>query len=169
MRSGILKPSVFALTLVLVAGGAQAEPVPSGTAQQVAPAWPDWPEEGDFVPFDPGLPGQARYEVDVRQLEVDASGVVRYVMRVRTGGGAQTLTYEALRCADLGWQLLAMGGADRQWRPPRNPAWQTLDKVAAHRHRLAFALELVCDAVAPPRDADEVRDRLREAGRRLSR
>ena len=107
-----------------------------------------------------------RFMIDTDSLSVD-DGVVRYVLVVRTSGGAENVTFEGIRCAAGAWRLYATGRPGGEWAGARNADWQPIIETAYNRPRAALAKDYFCDGAVPPRDRDAVLRRLRNIGATL--
>lgn len=132
---------------------------------------PDW-KEGEYE-----LPGPVREEalrkvdtgstsrnsflIDEESLSVGEDSVVRYVMVVRTVGGAENSTFEGIRCETRSWRTYATGRAGGQWANARDASWKPIVDSAYSRPRAVLASDYFCDGSVPPRDRDEVLRRLR--------
>ena len=103
-----------------------------------------------------------RFYVDESSLDVGPDYVVRFVMVVQSSGGAETVTYEGIRCNTGEYKLYAHGRPDGEWVPPRRSEWKPLRTVRAHLPQAALAKNYLCDGVAPPRSRDVALRGLRE-------
>jgi len=133
---------------------------------------PNW-KEGDFalppapretalreIPVDDA--SRNRFLLDERSLTVGGDAVVRYVLVVRTAGGAENVTFEGIRCEVGGWRMYATGRPGGEWALARDAAWQPIIETAYNRPRAALAKDYFCDGMVPPRDREEVLRRLRD-------
>lgn len=98
--------------------------------------------------------------IDRDTLTVGADGVVRYVLVIRTPGGAENITFEGIRCNTGERRIYASARKDGQWAALRNSEWVPISDNTYNRPRAALASELFCDGPAPPRNADEVLSRM---------
>lgn len=105
-----------------------------------------------------------RFLVDEHSLSVGDDGVVRYVLVVRTAGGAENVTFEGIRCEIGGWRIYATGRADGRWSRVPEGAWLPIVDTSYNRARAALAKDYFCDGATPPRDRDEVLRRVRSGG-----
>ncbi|KON80840.1 CNP1-like family protein [Azoarcus sp. PA01] len=132
---------------------------------------PNW-KEGHYELPAPPLPSalhefpvdvtsRNRFLLDEHSLTVGEDGVVRYVLVVRTAGGAENVTFEGIHCEVAGWRIYAVGRDGGEWAVARDAGWQPIVDTAYNRPRAALAKEYFCDGVVPPRDAREVLRRLR--------
>ncbi|WP_425486406.1 CNP1-like family protein [Aromatoleum diolicum] len=137
---------------------------------------PDW-KEGDYTmpaaPRDLNLreffvssASPNRFLIDEESLAVSDDGVVRYVLVVRTPGGASNVTFEGIRCATGAWRIYATGRAGGEWSAARDANWQPIVDTTYNRVRAALAKDHFCDGPVPPRNRDEVLLRLRSTASR---
>lgn len=125
---------------------------------------PDW-QEGEVVmpppveesrlrAFSSGSVSSNRFFVDEGSVSVGEDRVVRYTLVVRTPGGAESVTFEGLRCATGERRIYASGRSNGEWTPMKNSAWQPITDNAYNRPRAALAREHFCDGPAAPRDRE---------------
>ena len=113
---------------------------------------PAFPTRAKLVEFSVAEMGDVRFFIDGSTLGVDKNGVVRYVLVAQSPGGAQNVTFEALRCAAGQHRLSATGRTDRTWTPSSTP-WQPVTN--ARRWHIALYREYFCPQKVPIRSADE--------------
>lgn len=127
--------------------------------ERVAP--PALPKDVDLVGFNVGTGTANRFFVDASTLTVGGDGIVRYVLVVKTAGGATNTSHEGIRCDTGEYKLYASGRADGTWAPSRSNAWRPIENKLANRHHAALNRDLFCPAGARIQSADEGRDALR--------
>jgi hypothetical protein len=108
-----------------------------------------------------------RFLIDESTLSVDPDGVVRYVLVVRTPGGAENVTFEGIRCATGERRIYASGRSDGSWSVARNSQWEPILDNNYNRPRAALAHDHFCDGPAAPRNKAEVLRRLSAGGSRV--
>jgi hypothetical protein len=147
-------------------------PVSAGLFSDPDPNWQEGAYEMPAAPSNATLHGffvsaasPNQFLLDTESLTVGEDGVVRYVLVVRTPGGAENVTFEGIRCDVGGWRIYASGRATGEWSPARDIGWQPITDTDYNRSRSALAKEFFCDGPAPPRDRDEVLRRVRDTGR----
>lgn len=106
--------------------------------------------------------------VDGASLTVADDGVVRYVLVVRSPSGAESTTFEGIRCGSAERRIYATGRSDGTWARARDSAWTRISFNSYNRAQAALAQDYFCDGVAPVADAAEARRRLKQGGRSSS-
>ncbi len=155
-HAAVLLLAVAPLAAVAVPDG--DEDVPWVEERVVPPAYP---KEGDLVEISVGAGSSHRFFVDSATLAPGADGVVRYVLVVRTGGGATNVTFEGIRCKTGEYKVLAAAHPDGRWAPARLAGWRRIDGAQINRQHAVLARELFCPFAAPIRSAEEGREALR--------
>ncbi|MES2364613.1 MAG: CNP1-like family protein [Pseudomonadota bacterium] len=90
-----------------------------------------------------GLVGN-HYFVDKTSLEPGKDGVVRYVLVIKTRGGATNVSFEGIRCANRERKIYAIGHSDGTWSRARDSTWQAISSVSALSYHRALADEYLC-------------------------
>ena len=96
------------------------EDAPWSVLQTQLPEAPDW-SQGTRVFVDDLT--RFEFRVDPDSLRMAPGGVVRYVLMSRSDQGAESRTWEALRCRTGERRLLAVWGADA-WGPAQDDSWR---------------------------------------------
>lgn len=96
-----------------------------------------------------------RFYVDEASLEVGEDGVIRYVLVIRTPGGAENVTFEGIRCASAERRIYAIGQEGGAWVDARRSEWEPIRANNYNMPRAALAANYVCDGPAPPRNRAE--------------
>ncbi|MDP2810834.1 MAG: CNP1-like family protein [Rhodocyclaceae bacterium] len=105
---------------------------------------PAFPEEGRLAEFYVSAVATNRFFIDTAGLSVGKDGVVRYVLVVKTAGGATNVTFEGIRCGAREYRLYAAGRADRTWARSRTDEWRPIENKPVNRHHAALDRELFC-------------------------
>ena len=122
---------------------------------------PDYPHAQNLIEFDAGAATSNRYYVDGSTLSVGEDGVVRYVVVVKTSGGATNVNYEGIRCGARERKLYAFGRSDNMWGNSRNHAWQS---IRPGSYQAVLYKEFFCPRNTVIFKADEGVDALRRGG-----
>lgn len=120
---------------------------------------PSLPLERDLIPFYVSATTPNTFLVDGRTLGIGEDGVVRYVLLIRTPGGAENVSFEGVRCETLERRIYAIG-RQGAWVSARNSAWVPIVFNSYNRHQAALAQEYLCDGPMPVKDVAEARRRL---------
>lgn len=163
-----------ALALVLLAASACAstEDADEKPWAEGETAVPTFPQDADLLPFDVSAATSNRFFIDGKSLSPGADGVVRYVLVIKTGGGATNVSFEGIRCSAREYKLYATGRYDRTWGPLLAGQWRPIEYKDRNRQHSVLSRDFFCPNGVPIRSADEGRDALRrgkhpEAAREL--
>lgn len=126
---------------------------------QVTP--PAFPKDPDLIEFHVSAGATNRFMVDASTLSVGEDGVVRYVLVVKTPGGATNVTHEGIRCKTGEYKLFASGRSDGTWVRSRTGAWRPIENKPVNRHHAVLNREFFCPASTPIASPDEGREALR--------
>ena len=121
---------------------------------------PAFPRAENLREFYVSPTATAKYLIDVSTLAPGSDGIVRYVLVIRTAGGAQNISYEGIRCEENTWKLYATGG-DGQWRKARISEWRPIENQPVNRYHAALSRELFCPMGIPIATPDEGRNALK--------
>jgi len=140
------------------AAGLLTDPDPNW--QEAEYALPQAPAEAGLRPFFVSSASPNRFFVDERSVTVGTDGVVRYVLVVRTPGGAENVTFEGIRCATGERRIYASGRSGGEWTPMKVSDWQPIGDNSYNRPRAALAYDYFCDGPAAPRNREHAVRRL---------
>jgi len=129
--------------------------------QEEETALPAFPKEENLREFYVGELTRHRFFIDAATLAVGQDGVVRYVLVVRTSGGATNITLEGMRCATRELKIYATGQRDGSWSRARLDRWRPIENKPVNRQHAALFRDLFCPAGTPIRSPDEGREALR--------
>lgn len=105
---------------------------------------PPYPKAENQQPFYvSGIAGN-EYAVDKATLSVGGDGVVRYVLTVKTRGGAKNVSFEGIRCASRERKIYAIGRNDGSWGRARDDKWVPIAARSLLSHHRALADEYFC-------------------------
>lgn len=122
---------------------------------------PAYPKEADLIEFDAGSATANRFFIDGSTLSVGKDGIVRYVLVVKTSGGANNVTFEGIHCETREYKIYASGRRDETWARNPNPTWRLIENKLINKHHAALNRDLLCPIGNPINTADEGRDALR--------
>jgi hypothetical protein len=127
------------------------ELVPSEAWRELNADVPAYPASGDLIPVDLDVPGSSlRAYLDETALSVGDDGVVRYVLVLKSGTGAENVLYEGIRCAHREYRTYAIGSHDKRMVPAEASAWKPLGKLGPDRYRDQLFRNYFCDVPAQP-------------------
>lgn len=126
-------------------------------------AVPAFPKQENLQEFYVSAVTTNKYFVDASTLAVGADRVVRYVLVVRTSGGATNISFEGINCLERSWKHYASGHSDGTWTKSRatRVEWRPIEGSAVNRHHAALSRDLFCPAGTAIVTADEGRNALR--------
>ncbi len=130
-------------------------------ARDVAP--PAFPGDATLVEIDLGPAATNKYYIDAATLALGDDGVVRYVLVVKTSGGATNVTFEGMRCETLSWKHYASGRSDKTWTISRaaRQDWRPIEKKPTNPHHAVLSRSFFCPQGNPIKSADDGRNALR--------
>lgn len=125
--------------------------------------------ETDLVEFEVSAATSFRFFIDARSLSVGKDGVVRYALVARSSSGAETVTYEGIRCSAATHRIFALGrSADRSWSRSRVSDWRPIRSKTVNRHVQALWQEYFCPQTVPISSREEGVEALRRGEHPLS-
>lgn len=124
---------------------------------------PAYPRPADLLPFFVSAASDFRFFIDRAALSVGKDGVVRYTLVALSPQGAQSVSFEGLRCATREVRGYATGGADGTWLR-RDTPWRAIAPRSVQRWHNALAAEYLCPGGIPIQSAAEGVDALRRGG-----
>jgi hypothetical protein len=90
--------AALALALVVASACANTEDAEERPWAEGETALPAFPQDSDLLPFDVSAATSNRFLIDAKSLSAGSDGVVRYVLVIKTSGGATNVTFEGIRC-----------------------------------------------------------------------
>lgn len=163
-----MKRTVFACLISAAACGTWAQPVPPNRVESEAAVWsedevvfPAFPREGGLREFYVSELTAHKFFIDATTLSVGKDGVVRYVLVVRTGGGATNISFEGIRCATGEVKVYASGRREGTWAKSRSGDWRPIENKLANRQHVSLYRDLLCPLGVPIGSPGEGRDALR--------
>lgn len=125
---------------------------------------PAYPKEENLREFYVSAVATNKYFIDASTLAVGADGVVRYVLVVKTSGGATNVSFEGIRCKGSVWKHYATGRSDSATWTKSHAArieWRPIENKPVNRHHAALNRDLFCPLGSAIMTAEEGRNALR--------
>ncbi|MCK9380818.1 MAG: CNP1-like family protein [Sulfuritalea sp.] len=124
---------------------------------------PAFPKQENLREFYVSAVATNQYFIDASTLAVGADRVVRYVLVVRTSGGATNVSFEGINCKESTWKHYATGHGDGTWMKSRalRNEWRPIENKPVNRHHAALSHDFFCPAGVAINTADEGRNALR--------
>jgi hypothetical protein len=123
---------------------------------------PAFPREENLREFYVSAVATNKYFIDASTLSVEKDGVVRYVLVVKTSGGATNVSFEGIQCEQRAWKHYATGHGDGTWTKARAQIdWRPIENKPVNRHHAALSRDFFCPVGAAIGTADEGRNALR--------
>lgn len=137
------------------------EDAPWQELKEVEP--PAFPRQENLREYYVGPATTNNYFIDASTLSVGSDGIVRYVLVVRTSGGATNVSFEGINCKELTWKYYATGRSDGTWVKSRaaRSEWQPIENKPVNRHHASLSRDLFCPIGTAISTADEGRNALR--------
>ena len=153
----------FALLLVVQhpAFAESDEDVEDSRWKELQVQLPAWPQLENLLAVYVGAATQNEFFVDASTLSVTADGVVRYVLIIRSPGGATTINFEGMRCETRERRIYASGRPDGSWSKARGEEWKRVRDAGPNRYHAALFADYFCPEGVIVRNAEEARNALR--------
>jgi CNP1-like family len=133
-----------------------------------APKWaeeeatlPAFPQDASLREFYVGEMTSHKFYIDASTLNPGKDGVVRYVLVVRTSGGATNISYEGIRCESRELKIYASGRQDGTWAKARKSEWRPIENKPINRQHAALSRDYFCPNGLPIQTPVEGREALR--------
>lgn len=173
-----MKPLLAAVLLVAAANVAAQAPNPFGfgrpayntNVEEEAPweelkevEFPAFPKQENLREIYVSAVATNSYLIDASTLSVGSDGVVRYVLVVKTAGGATNVSFEGIHCHERSWKHYATGRSDGTWAKSQavRSEWRPIESKPVNRHHAAISRDLLCPGGTAIGSADEGRNALR--------
>ena len=104
---------------------------------------PPAPGTGALLPFFVSSASDYRFFVDAASIAPGSDGVVRYTLVVRSPLGAETVTYEGIRCAASEVKTYATARPDGSWSV-RPGNWRRIEARSVQRWHYVLSEEFFC-------------------------
>jgi hypothetical protein len=98
--------------------------------QELQHQLPPYPRQENFIPIPLGARSSNQFFVDYASVSAGQDGVVRYSVVIRSPSGAETISFEGMRCKTGERKLYAFGHGDGkgggQWSRNRYAKWEAI-------------------------------------------
>jgi len=120
---------------------------------------PAYPKRENLLPFFVSATTTFEFFIDAASISPGEDGVVRYVLVARSAQGAESVSYEGIRCSAREYRIYAAGTGDGWARLDK--AWQRIEPRSIQRWHNALLREYFCPLGNPIRSRAEGVDALR--------
>lgn len=136
-------------------GSAQSNlPVPKReeeTFRELEVPLPEYPAPASLLQFPTNWTTNTIF-VDQKTLAVADDGVVRFSLVVRSASGAESVSFEGIRCVTGERRVFAYGRRVAEggvWSPARGSAWRQIVDSRVNRYYYEFWHDVFCDGSMP--------------------
>lgn len=84
---------------------------------------PEFPEKENLIPFTVNAETDMRFFIDEKSISVGSDEVIRYSLVVISPSGAESISFEGMRCATAERRVYAFGQTGKTWSKPRKNQW----------------------------------------------
>lgn len=168
MKQRLLNWRLVGLSASLMANFAFAQLHMRDLDDPDAPKWveeeagfPEFPKEENLRQFYVSEMTTHQFFIDASTLQVGKDGVVRYVLVVRTRGGAVNISFEGIRCESREYKTYGSGHRDGTWVKARQSAWRPIENKPMNRQHAALSRDLFCPSGVAIQSPAEGREALR--------
>ena len=110
--------------------------------QELQHQLPPYPRPENFIPISLGARSSNQFFVDYASVSAGQDGVVRYSVVIRSPSGAETISFEGMRCQTGERKLYAFGRGDGKgggtWSRNRNARWEPIQTRNDFRGELFY-------------------------------
>ncbi len=126
---------------------------------------PPYPKAADLVEFTVSSANTFRFFIDGANLAPGKDGVVRYTLVARSNSGAESVSFEGMRCKNGTYKVYAHGRSqDGSWVPNRMAEWVEVQPKRVNRQHQALRREYFCPQSLAISDRAEGIDALKRGG-----
>jgi hypothetical protein len=143
LRRGVMAGVALGLVAGLSACGAPRQPgtyllddidedklLPDASWEELKTQLPPVPVAADTLPIEPMSVRQNRtftFGIDPRSVGVAPGGIVRYTLYTVSDRGAETASYESIRCRSKEWRPVATLRPGTGWERPYKEDWRPIE------------------------------------------
>ncbi len=169
MRRGTLIASfLFAFFGMSVASAAWAQPKSDWETRLEERDWkerdlklPEFPKGDNLIEFEASAANPFRFFVDSQSLTAGSDGVIRYTLVARSRSGAESISYDGLRCKGSAHKVYAIARPDKTWSTMSTSEWKEIEPRTVSRQHQALMRDFFCPAGSPIATREEGIDALR--------
>jgi hypothetical protein len=133
--------------------------------QEIAVQIPAAPKKENLQSFYVGPTTSHTFSIDTASLSIGDDRVVRYILHVKTAGGAESVSYEGIRCQTYEKKTYAFGQRDGSWTRARRDKWEPITGTITNRYQAALAKDYFCDHQTVSGSVREIVARMRTGQR----
>lgn len=115
---------------------------------------PVYPRAENLLPFFVSAVTRFEFYIDRESISVGEDGVVRYALVVRSAQGAESVSFEGIRCSTGEYRIYATGLGEGRWSPSKTP-WRAIEPRNVQRWHNALKQEYFCPLGVPIYSAEE--------------
>lgn len=116
--------------------------------REIKAAAPAYPREENLLPFFVSAASSFDFYIDGASLSVGEDGVVRYVLVARSSQGAESVSFEGIRCSTSEYRVYATGTRGGGWTRSASP-WRRIAPREVQRWHNALRDEYFCPLGTP--------------------
>jgi CNP1-like family len=132
--------------------------------QEMEGQLPPYPKVENLIEFAVSGATPNRHYIDADAVSVSQDGVVRYTVVVRSPAGAETVSFEGIRCANSERKLYAFGHKDGSWSRNRYAKWEPIKLRSQIDYRRSLYLDHFCRDRVIVHDTKAAVESLRRGG-----
>lgn len=135
--------------------------------QEIQAQLPPYPKADSLVEFTVSSATSNRFYIDYNAINVGEDGVVRYTVLIRSPAGAETVSFEGMRCETGERKLYAFGRRDGkgggEWSRNRYAKWELIPARQASSHQRELFFHYLC-TVDTTGDLKKIQNAVRHGG-----
>lgn len=124
---------------------------------------PPYPKTENQVEFVVSPATSNRFYIDYPSISVGGDGVVRYTVLIRSPAGAETVSFEGLRCETGERKLYAFGRKNGDWSRNRYAKWEPVPVRQATSYQRELFFHYLCN-VGTAGSLEKIRHAVRSGG-----
>jgi hypothetical protein len=131
----------------------------------VAAHLPKFPDPSDLAEIRVEGEQSTKFLIDLASVDLGSDAVIRFTMLARSASGAESLTYEGIRCSSAERKLYAFGRSNRSWDKALNARWRDISVVGTvNSYHAALYLSYFCQRHAPLKSQQLLVDTIKRGG-----